>query len=103
MGIGTELVKACEEACIEWGYDHLYLKVRVGNVAAQKLYENLGYVVHSSSQAGGANSDTSSGFMVETGIDPKEVMLCGDLTARAKARGGETEAPEGVATKPAVK
>ena len=101
MGIGTELVKACEEACIEWGYDHLYLKVRVGNVAAQKLYENLGYVVHSASSARGGNSDgdsdSGSGFMVESGSDPKEVMLCGDLTARSKAREAKAEKPEGVA------
>ncbi|CAM9304796.1 unnamed protein product, partial [Hapterophycus canaliculatus] len=81
MGIGTELVKACEEACIGWGYDHMYLKVRVGNVAARKLYENLGYVVHSS----------SSGFMVETGNKQAEIMLCGDLRARARV---EADAPE---------
>lgn len=75
-GIGTELVKACEEACTEWGYDHMYLKVREGNVAAQKLYENLGYTLHAKS---------SSGFMVETtGDQPNEVMLCGDLTARVR-------------------
>lgn len=97
MGIGTELVKACEAACIEWGYDHLYLKVRTGNVAAQKLYENLGYVVHSaSSSQEGASGDSGSGFMVETGSDPNEVMLCGDLTARAKAGGPAAETPEGV-------
>lgn len=95
MGIGTELVKACEEACIEWGYNHLYLKVRTGNVAAQKLYENLGYVVHSASSSQGANSDSGSGFMVETGSDPKEVMLCGDLAARAKAREAKAETPGG--------
>ncbi|CAN0147566.1 unnamed protein product, partial [Scytosiphon promiscuus] len=79
MGIGTELVKACEEACIGWGFDHMYLKVRVGNVAARKLYENLGYVVHSPS---------SFGFMVETGNKQAEIMLCGDLRARARAEGG---------------
>lgn len=95
-GIGTELVKACEEACVEWGYDHLYLKVRMGNLAAQKLYENLGYVVHSASSARGAGSDSGSGFMVETGSDPKEVILCGDLTARAKAREAKAETPEGI-------
>lgn len=85
MGIGTELVKACEEACIGWGYDHLFLKVRVGNVAAKNLYENLGYVVHSSSSLQDPNGDSGSGFMVETGSDPKEIMLCGDLVARAQA------------------
>lgn len=83
MGIGTELVKACEEACVGWGYDHMYLKVREGNVAAEKLYENLGYTVHSKS--GGS----SSGFMVETGDKPNEVMLCGDLTARVQAVAAE--------------
>lgn len=80
MGIGTELVQACEEACIEWGYDHMYLKVREGNVAAEKFYENLGYTVRPTS---------CSGFMVETtGDKPKEVMLRGDLAARARARAG---------------
>ncbi|CAM9993814.1 unnamed protein product [Ectocarpus fasciculatus] len=75
MGIGTELVKACEDACIEWGYDDMYLKVREGNVAAEKLYENLGYVVYSN----------NSGFMVETtGDKPNDVMLCGDLRARRR-------------------
>ncbi|CBN77487.1 conserved unknown protein [Ectocarpus siliculosus] len=75
MGIGTELVKACEDACIEWGYDNMYLKVREGNVAAEKLYENLGYVVYSN----------NSGFMVETTSDkPNDVMLCGDLRARRR-------------------
>lgn len=109
MGIGTELVKACEEACVQWGYDYLYLKVRKGNVAAQKLYENLGYAVHSASSSrasgsdgggdSGGDSGSDSGFMVETGSDPKEVMLCGDLKARAKAtaaREANAEAPGSV-------
>ncbi|CAB1119615.1 unnamed protein product [Ectocarpus sp. CCAP 1310/34] len=83
MGIGTELVKACEDACIEWGYDNMYLKVREGNVAAEKLYKNLGYVVYSN----------NSGFMVETTSDkPNDVMLCGDL--RARRRRAVAGAPE---------
>ncbi|CAM9247930.1 unnamed protein product [Ectocarpus sp. 13 AM-2016] len=83
MGIGTELVKACENACIEWGYDNMYLKVREGNVAAEKLYENLGYVVYSN----------NSGFMVETTSGkPNDVMLCGDL--RARRRRAVAGAPE---------
>lgn len=91
MGIGTELVKACEEACIEWGFDHMYLKVRVGNVAARKLYENLGYVVHSSSSSGGDDGDTGSGFMVETGNKQAEIMLCGDLRERARVEASAEE------------
>lgn len=68
----------------------MYLKVREGNVAAEKLYENLGYTVHSKS---------SSGFMVETTSDkPNEVMLCGDLNARKRAdTAEETGAAGGVA------
>lgn len=70
-----------------------YLKVRVGNVAAQKMYENLGYVVHSSSEKQG---DDSSGFMVETtGENPKEVMLCVDLADRAQAPASTREAEGG--------
>ncbi len=66
--------------------------MRVGNVAAQKMYENLGYVVHSSSEKQG---DDSSGFMVETGENPKEVMLCVDLAERAHALAPTGEAEGG--------
>lgn len=45
-GVGTALIRACEEACTSWGYDRMYLKVAEGNVAAQRLYENLGYQVY---------------------------------------------------------
>lgn len=65
MGVGTELVRACETACLSWGYDNMYLKVHAGNVAAEKLYENLGYTVH-------APKDRKN-----------EVMLCCDLQERA--------------------
>ena len=66
-GAGTELVRACEAACLRWGYGSMYLKVQARNVAAVKLYENLGYAVHSPKDA------------------KNEVMLCGNLTARAVA------------------
>lgn len=66
-GAGTELVRACEAACLRWGYDSMYLKVQARNVAAVTLYENLGYAVHSPKDA------------------KNEVMLCGNLTARAVA------------------
>lgn len=67
--------------------------MRVGNVAAQKMYENLGYVVHSSSEK--QSDGVGSGFMVETGENPKEVMLCVDLAARARAAESTSQA-EGV-------
>lgn len=65
MGVGTELVRACEDACVRWGYDCMYLKVQAGNAAGQKLYENLGYTVHAPKDA------------------KNEVVLCGDLRSRA--------------------
>lgn len=43
----------------------MYLKVKARNVAAVKLYENLGYAMHSPKDA------------------KNEVMLRGNLTARA--------------------
>eukprot|EP00904_Undaria_pinnatifida_P013432 jgi/Undpi1/9219/HiC_scaffold_26.g11677.m1 len=66
-GAGTELVRACEEACLRWGFDSMYLKVQAGNIAAEKLYENLGYYIHSPKDS------------------KNEVMLCVNLTARAEA------------------
>lgn len=70
MGVGTELVRACEAACVQWGYDCMYLKVHTGNAAAEKLYENLGYAVH-------APKDKKN-----------EVLLRGDLEGRARAAAG---------------
>ena len=31
---------------MSWGFESLYLKVHAGNVAAERLYHNLGYVEH---------------------------------------------------------
>ena len=72
LGIGTKLVRACEEACIKWGFDNLYLKVNAGNVAAERLYANLGYVKHAPK-----NSNN-------------EVTLRGSLVERDALRGGDT-------------
>lgn len=47
-----------------WGYDCMYLKVSDGNVAAERMYENLGYVVHSPKNK------------------KNEVTLCGNLATR---------------------
>lgn len=49
---------------MSWGYDSMYLKVSDGNVAAERMYENLGYVVHSPKNK------------------KNEVTLCGKLVTR---------------------
>lgn len=63
LGIGTKLVQACEDACINWGFDNLYLKVNAGNVAAERLYANLGYVKHAPKNSN--NELTLRGSLVE--------------------------------------
>lgn len=62
-GVATALVRACEKACLHWGYDRMYLKVTAGNVAAEKLYQSLGYDIHSPKDNKG------------------ELVLCGTLGA----------------------
>lgn len=42
QGLAKILMKACEDTVISWGYNEIYLQVDSRNVAAQKLYKNLG-------------------------------------------------------------
>ncbi|CAM9845328.1 unnamed protein product [Discosporangium mesarthrocarpum] len=46
QGIGTALVRACEELCVQWGFDCAYLKVEASNTAGLQFYEALGYRAH---------------------------------------------------------
>lgn len=52
---------ACEKASVGWGYDRIFLKVKAGNLAAERLYKKLGYYVYR-----------------EKNVN-NEVMLCGQL------------------------
>ena len=42
QGLARLLMKACEETVKGWGYNEIYLQVDSKNLAAQKLYKNLG-------------------------------------------------------------
>mmetsp|Transcript_31091 Transcript_31091/g.119699 ORF Transcript_31091/g.119699 Transcript_31091/m.119699 type:complete len:236 (-) Transcript_31091:1136-1843(-) len=44
-GLGTMLVKRCEEQAKKWGYDTIFLHVGVKNENAVQFYEGQGYVI----------------------------------------------------------
>ena len=43
LGLGKELVAASERKAADFGFDRLYIKVERGNIAARRLYDQLGY------------------------------------------------------------
>jgi ribosomal-protein-alanine N-acetyltransferase len=44
-GIGTELMNRLEKIALDRGCAYAYLEVRTNNLAAIKMYENLGYSI----------------------------------------------------------
>jgi ribosomal protein S18 acetylase RimI-like enzyme len=46
LGIARQLIEACEEQVYLWNRDHLYLHVLANNMAARRLYLQLGYCIH---------------------------------------------------------
>jgi ribosomal protein S18 acetylase RimI-like enzyme len=42
-GIGSSLLRACEDAVKEWGYDEIVLQVEDDNVNAKAFYEKQGF------------------------------------------------------------
>ena len=50
--LATRLVRRCEAAVLDWGYDVVYLKVEASNTAARRMYANLGYdLIHTDDSA----------------------------------------------------
>eukprot|EP01041_Mallomonas_annulata_P003106 gene3106-6096_t len=42
-GLGTDLLHACEEEALSWGYSSIFLNIEDDNDVAKKFYEILGY------------------------------------------------------------
>lgn len=45
-GLARQLLTACEQQAVEWGFAHLYLHVLEDNSRARPLYDKLGYRLH---------------------------------------------------------
>jgi ribosomal protein S18 acetylase RimI-like enzyme len=45
-GVAQQLLQACEEMAIAWGYENIYLHVLENNLAARRLYRRSGYQLH---------------------------------------------------------
>lgn len=43
LGLGKELVAAIEGEASQFGFDRMYIKVERSNIAARRLYDQLGY------------------------------------------------------------
>ncbi|NJM96735.1 MAG: GNAT family N-acetyltransferase [Phormidesmis sp. RL_2_1] len=43
QGAAQQLLSACENIALDWGFDHIYLHVMSDNAAAQALYHRAGY------------------------------------------------------------
>ncbi len=46
QGVAQQLLLACEQTCIEWGFQDLYLHVLDNNHQARQLYLKSGYQLH---------------------------------------------------------
>ncbi|CAM9770088.1 unnamed protein product [Choristocarpus tenellus] len=46
QGVGTAIVRACEDLCVQWGFDRVYLKADATDIPAMRFYESLNFTVH---------------------------------------------------------
>jgi ribosomal protein S18 acetylase RimI-like enzyme len=45
-GVAQQLLQACEQKALEWGFENIYLHVLENNYAARRLYRKAGYQLH---------------------------------------------------------
>eukprot|EP00953_Heterococcus_sp_UTEX-ZZ885_P003444 2382-Heterococcus_DN1.PRE.5 len=62
-GIGSSLLRACEDAVKEWGYDEIVLQVEDDNVNAKAFYEKQGFHILFMDRA--ARRYDTSGFLLQ--------------------------------------
>jgi ribosomal protein S18 acetylase RimI-like enzyme len=46
QGVAQQLLEACEEKALEWGFENIYLHVLENNHSARRLYRKAGYQLH---------------------------------------------------------
>jgi ribosomal protein S18 acetylase RimI-like enzyme len=46
QGVAQQLLQACEEKALEWGFENIYLHVLENNHSARRLYRKAGYQLH---------------------------------------------------------
>ncbi len=45
-GVAQQLLQACEQMALDWGFENIYLHVLENNPAARRLYRRAGYQLH---------------------------------------------------------
>jgi ribosomal protein S18 acetylase RimI-like enzyme len=45
-GVAQQLLQACEQKALEWGFENIYLHVLENNYSARRLYRKAGYQLH---------------------------------------------------------
>lgn len=45
-GVAQQLLQACEQMALDWGFDTIYLHVLENNPSARRLYRRAGYQLH---------------------------------------------------------
>ncbi|NJR37955.1 MAG: GNAT family N-acetyltransferase [Leptolyngbyaceae cyanobacterium CSU_1_4] len=45
-GVAQQLLQACEQTALDWGFENIYLHVLENNASARRLYRKAGYQLH---------------------------------------------------------
>lgn len=45
-GVAQQLLQACEQRALDWGFENIYLHVLENNLSARRLYRKAGYQLH---------------------------------------------------------
>eukprot|EP00611_Tribonema_gayanum_P029795 TRINITY_DN807_c0_g1_i2.p2 TRINITY_DN807_c0_g1~~TRINITY_DN807_c0_g1_i2.p2 ORF type:complete len:141 (-),score=36.08 TRINITY_DN807_c0_g1_i2:214-636(-) len=73
FGIGSSLLKACQEEVLSWGYQELVLQVEEDNAGARAFYQRMGFDTLFVDRA--ARRYDTSGFLLQN-------VRCSKLTLR---------------------
>lgn len=46
QGVAQQLLQACEQMALDWGFENIYLHVLENNSSARRLYRRAGYQLH---------------------------------------------------------
>jgi len=78
QGAAQQLILTCETIALGWGFRHAYLHVMADNVAAKRLYEQLGY----------QPCEVSNPVLSMFGLRPQRLLMSKRIATRATEQVG---------------